>query len=186
MRDGLSDVCNIYKHIIMVIGSTTTSPVTSLIAVLGFEGLLLLGTLNMSSVLNASRFANFTRTCTFAFMYGICQCASIDNQVGARRRVRPRGRVRPVPSFTILIPTLTHPPHNLIGSSTVTIYHVSDASYHRIFKFLTLPSDLPSSLKVLPKADQERPPRTSACLPVAGLRLHYRHHHHPSRSSSRV
>ena len=36
-----------------------------------------------------------------------------------------------------------HPPHNFIGSSTVTIYHVSNTSHNCIFKFLALPSYLP-------------------------------------------
>ena len=52
----------------MVAIGTTTSDVTSLIAVLSFKGLLHLRTLNFTAVLNASRFAAFTRrTHTFAF-----------------------------------------------------------------------------------------------------------------------
>ena len=75
------------------------------------------------------------------------------------------------PVLTILIPNVTDPPHNFIDSFTVTIHHVSDASYNHSFKFLTFPSYLSSSAQVLPKADQEGPSRPSACLPVAGLRL---------------
>ena len=45
--------------------------------------------------------------------------------------------VRPMPS-----PIATHPLHYFIPSSTITIYHVSDVSYKRTFKFLTLPGYL--------------------------------------------
>ena len=67
---------------------------------------------------------------------------------------------------------VTHPLQYLIGSSIVTIYHVSDASYNYSFKFLTLPSYLPSCDHVLPKADQAGPSRPSASLPIAGLQLY--------------
>ena len=90
------------------------------------------------------------------------------------------------PVLTVLILNVTNPLHNFIHSSNVTIYHVSDANYNRIYKFLTLPSNLPSCPQVLPKADQERPPHPSACPPVAGLRLYYRHTRNSSRSSSRI
>ena len=90
------------------------------------------------------------------------------------------------PILLLLVRNHTNHLHNFIVSFTVTIYHVSDASYNRIIKFLTLPSNIPSCHKVLPKADQEGSSRPSACLPVAGLRLHYRHPRHPSRSSSRI
>ena len=92
-------------------------------------------------------------------------------QVGARR-LDSEGGGRPLPSFTILIlTTVTHPPHDFIGSPTVTVYHVSYSSYNCGFKFLrvALPSNFPSSVEVLPKADQEGPSRASARLPVAEL-----------------
>ena len=114
----------------------------------------------------------------------ICLCASI-GQVGARRRALATRRGAPSAQSHCPHSTAAHPPpHNFIDSSSVTIYHVPHASYSRIFKFLTLPSYLPSCPKVLPKADQERPPHPSACPPVAGLRLYYRHNRHPPRSSS--
>ena len=108
------------------------------------------------------------------------------SQVGARIPAWPRGGVRSLPSFTILIPTVTHPPHDFIVFSIVTIHHVSNASYNRIFKYLTFPSYLRSCPQVLPKADQEGPPHPSACPTVAGLRLNYRHNCHPPRSSPRI
>ena len=169
----------------VAIGTTTTSDVTSLIAVLSFKRLSLEDP-QLFGGADRFRICRLYQENAYVRIYGIRKCASIDNQVGARRRAWPRGSVRPLPSLTVLIPTITHPPHNFIGSSTVTLYHVSGASYNRILKFLTLPIYLPSSHKVLPKADQERPSRSSTCLSVAGLRLHYRHHHHPSKSSSRI
>ena len=93
-------------------------------------------------------------------------------------------------SFTILLPIVTHPPPSpsphFLGPSTVTTYNVSDANYNRSFKFLTLPSYIPSCHKFLPKADQERPSRPSTCPTIAGMRLHQRHPHHSSRSSSTI
>ena len=71
------------------------------------------------------------------------------SQVGARRPAWPRGGVRSLPSFTILIPTVTYPPHDFIVLSIVTIHHVSNASYNRIFKSLTFPSYLRSCPQVL-------------------------------------
>ena len=94
--------------------------------------------------------------------------------------------MRPLPSFTILIPSVTHPLHDFIVIFIVTIYHVSNASYNRIFKSLTFPSYLRSCSQVLPKTDQEGPPHPPACPTVAGLRLNYRHNCHPSRSSPRI
>ena len=95
-------------------------------------------------------------------------------------------RVRPLPSFPILIPTVTHPPHNFIDPFTVTICHASNSSYNRIFKFLTLPSYLRGCPKILPKANQEGPSHPSSCPPVAGLRLYCRYNRNPPRSSSRI
>ena len=102
--------------------------------------------------------------------------------IGARQRMGEEVCVRPLPN--------THSPHSQRHQSSAQLHtflhHVSDASYNRIFKFLTLPSNLPSCPEVLPKADQERPPHPSACPPVAGLRLYYRHTRNSSRSSSRI
>ena len=65
VRDVLPDV---FDSLSIVIRTTTTSVVTSLIAVLGFKGLLLLRTLIFQAALNASRFTTFTRrTRTFGF-----------------------------------------------------------------------------------------------------------------------
>ena len=162
----------------VAIGTTTTSDMTSLIAVLSLKRLFPPDQLSGGD--ERFRIFHLYQENAYVRIYGICQWASIDHQVDARRRDWPRGVCR-LPSF--IIPTASP---NFIGSSTVIFYHVSDASYNRIIKFLTLPSNLPSCAEVLPKADQEGPSRSSACLPFAGLRLHYRHHHHPSRPSSRI
>jgi hypothetical protein len=104
----------------------------------------------------------------------------------------------PCPAFTVrnLTPALTgltywyHKPivpHSLIYSSSSTVTHSRHVpGINRSRSFVTLPSNFPSRLEVLPKADQDRPSQTSACLPVAILRLYHRHPYRPSRSSSRI
>ena len=122
-----------------------------------------------------------------------CQCASINVDIGARRRLEKpvSGNVRAPfarhsESHSKRRPSSAQLHRSLHCHNLLKIYHVSDASYNRIFKFLTLPSYLPSCPKVLPKADQERPSLPPSCFPVAGLRLYCRHNHHPSKSSSRI
>ena len=50
----------------------------------------------------------------------------------------------------------------------------------------TLPNHLPGRLEILPKADQGRPSRTSACFPVAILRFYYRNPCSPPRPNPRI
>ena len=72
---------------------------------------------------------------------------------------------------TISIPTAAHPLHSLISSSTAaSSCHVPDIDHSPIF--LTLPSNLPCCIELLPKADQERPSCTSPYLPAAILQLY--------------
>ena len=72
---------------------------------------------------------------------------------------------------TILIPVISHPPYNSIGSSTVPSFcHVPDANRSR--SFLTFPSCLLGCLEILPEADQRRRSRPSDCFPVAIVQFH--------------
>ena len=121
------------------------------------------------------------------FRVGATQCARLSSFIGARRGLAGRQCTPTVlcPVSTTLIPTVTHPPHNFIDSSTIAISrHVPDSGSNR--SFLTLPNYLPGCGEILPKADQDRHPHPSNCLPVAILQLYFRHNCHTSGSSTRI
>ena len=91
-----------------------------------------------------------------------------------------------VPALSFTVNLREHPPTPQLD---IFLYcrrpcHVPDNIHSR--SFLALPSYIPDCLEILPKADQERPYRTSACLPAPILQFYYCHHYSSTRSSSRI